>query len=387
MPLFRTEKQRFSLTAEKEMKTGGKDMEGKRDYYEILGVNRNADDSAIKKAYRKLAKKYHPDMNDGNNGAEEKFKEVTEAYDVLSDPGKRKLYDQFGHAAFDGGAGAYENGRSAGKTGFGGYGFSGMGGQRAYSHQQPEGNYQEFHFQGEDMDDILRNIFEGSRRSGFKTNGFSGTNGYQRAGDSRGTDGYQRTGGFRNAGFAIDGSDLEAEITVTFDEAVFGCDKVINLAGTSENSKEEKTFQVHIPAGIDTGKTIRLKGRGMPGTGGGAPGDLLLKVKTGSRPGFERKDMDIYTTVSIPFTTAVFGGEAVVQTLYGNVVCKIAEGTQSGTKIRLRGKGVVSMKDPNCRGDQYVTVQIQVPKNLSEEAKRKLKEYEQACKGKRRSAA
>ena len=124
----------------------------------------------------------------------------------------------------------------------------------------------------------------------------------------------------------------------------------------------------------------------MPGTNGGESGDLLLKVKVTSKPGYERKGMDVYTTVNIPFTTAVFGGEAVVNTLYGNVLCKIKEGTQAGSKIRLRGKGIVSMKDPAVHGDQYVTVQIEVPRYLNPAAKQKLKEYEALCAGKAKTA-
>lgn len=310
-------------------------MTAKRDYYEVLGVSRNADDSAIKKAYRKLAKKYHPDTNAGNGQAEEKFKEATEAYDILSNPEKRKLYDRFGHGAFDG----------SGAENAGDY-----------------GSYHEYHFENGDMDDILKQMFGGGFQGSF--GGFGG--------------------GFGRGSFSQDGSHVEADISVSFDEAAFGCEKVVHLADPSGNVPQ--SLQVRIPAGIDTGQSIRLRGKGNPGVGGGKPGDLLLKVHVGSRPGFERQGMDVYTTVTIPFTTAVLGGEAAVQTLYGNVICKIAEGTQSGTKIRLKGKGIVSMKDKKSRGDQYVTVQIQVPRNLSEDAKQKLKEFEKACGG-RRSAA
>lgn len=313
-------------------------MGTKRDYYEILGVNRNADDNTIKKAYRKLAKKYHPDSNVGDSQAEAMFKEVTEAYNVLSDVEKRKLYDRFGHAAF-------EEGASSG---------SGSGG--TYRYGGPGDSYQEFHFEGGDMDDILKNIF------GFHSDGFG------------------RGGTFRK-----DGSDMQAEIKVSFDEAVFGCEKIIHLADAS--GTEGKSLKVKIPAGIDDEKSIRLRGKGMPGSGGGRPGDLFLKVNVGKKAGYDRKGMDIYTTVNIPFTTAVLGGETVVQTLYGNVVCKIAQGTQSGTKIRLKGKGVVSMNNPKVHGDQYVTVQIQVPQNLNETAKRKLQEFEKACGGKSSSVA
>ena len=272
-------------------------MAVKRDYYDVLGIDRNADEKTIKKAYRKLAKKYHPDTNAGNADAADRFKEVNEAYDVLSDPKKKKMYDQFGHAAFEAGA-------DPGAGGFGGF------------HQQ---------------------------------------------------------------NFPQKGSDVKASINVTFDEAAFGADKRISLSGPDGSSGAPQTLQIHIPAGIDTGKSIRLKGKGMPGTGGGEPGDLLLKVTVGTRPGYERKGSDVYTTISIPYTTAVFGGEATVPTLYGNVICKIREGMQSGSKIRLRGKGIVSMKNSSVRGDQYVTIQIQVPQNLNYSAKEKLHEYAKAC--------
>ena len=160
----------------------------------------------------------------------------------------------------------------------------------------------------------------------------------------------------------------------------FGCEKLIHL--TSQNGTGKRTsLQVHVPAGIDDGQSIRLKGKGMPGVGGGEAGDLFLKVHVGAKPGFERKGADLYTTVKIPFTTAVLGGEAEVATLTGKVVCRIKPGTQSGSRIRLKGKGIVSMKDASVHGDQYVTVQIDVPKNLSAAAKQKLREFEEACKG------
>ena len=182
--------------------------------------------------------------------------------------------------------------------------------------------------------------------------------------------------GFGGGTFARKGSDLNAEVNVSFDEAAFGCDKIIRL---QKEDGSVQSLQVHIPAGIESGKTIRLRGKGMPGTGGAGAGDLLMRVTVGEKPGFERRGMDVYSTVQIPFTTAVFGGEAVVKTINGQVICKIKPGTQSGTKIRLRGKGIVDMKHSAVHGDQYVTVQIQVPTNLSREAKQKLKEFEAAC--------
>ena len=332
-------------------------MAVKRDYYDVLGIDRNADEKTIKKAYRKLAKKYHPDTNAGNPDAADKFKEVNEAYDILSDPKKKKMYDQFGHAAFEAGA---DPGADAGAGGFGGFQSGG------------NGSYQEFHFNGENMDDIFGdifgNMFHGSHGGGFHS-GFGGSGFHSGSG----------FGGFHQQDFPQKGSNVKASINVTFDEAAFGADKRISLSSPDGSSGAPQTLQVHIPAGIDTGKSIRLKGKGMPGTGGGEPGDLLLKVTVGTRPGYERKGSDVYTTISIPYTTAVFGGEATVPTLYGNVICKIREGMQSGSKIRLRGKGIVSMKNPSIRGDQYVTIQIQVPQNLNYTAKEKLHEYARAC--------
>lgn len=361
-------------------------MKKKRDYYEVLGVSKNADAAAIKKAYRKLAKKYHPDSNAGNARAEEEFKEVTEAYDILSDEKKRKLYDQFGHAAFDGngpaegeyGQGAYGwNGRNQGTYSWNGFAHGGTDrrnaygqgnydqnarGRRTYSQSTyggSGGGFREYHFDSGDvnMDDLFGDLFgDGFRQSGFGGNGFR----------SR-------------------GSDLNAEVEISFDEAAFGGKKQIHLQDSADGSV--RSYEVTIPAGIESGKTIRLKGKGMPGTGGGEAGDLLLKIQVKDKPGFRREGLDVYTEVQVPFTTAVFGGEITIPTIYGNVVCKIKEGTQSGTKIRLKGKGIVSMNNASVRGDQYAVVEIQVPRNLSPEAKEKLKEFEQACSGRKRYGA
>ena len=265
----------------------------KRDYYEVLGINKGADDKAIKRAYRKLAKKYHPDTNPGDKQAEQKFKEVTEAYNVLGDEKKRKLYDQYGFAAF-------EEGAAGGGAGAG--------------------------------------------------------------------------SGFGGGSFKSKGQDLHAEIRVSFEDAAFGCEKVINLS--SGQGAPAQSLKVRVPAGIEDGKSIRLRGKGGPGMNGGEAGDLLLKIHVDEKTGYERKGMDVYTTISVPFTTAVFGGEAIVNTLKGSVKCKIPAGIQSGSKIRLRGKGIVSMKDPSVHGDMYAAVQIQVPRNLSPEAKQKLREFE-----------
>ena len=372
----------------------------KRDYYEVLGVNKNADAATIKKAYRKLAKKYHPDSNEGNASAAEHFKEVNEAYDVLSDEKKRKLYDQFGHAAFEEGAGNYGNAQgSPFGSGFGGAQGNPFGGGFHGSYSDGNG-YHEYHFEnGEDMDDILKNIFGGGFKkskssSGFGSSGFGGS-GFHGRGfggfGSNGTDGFGGgfgTGGsdFRSQGFggsySSKGEDLHAEVTVSFDEAAFGGKKVIRLQSSNGGVQN---YEVNIPAGIESGKSIRLKGKGYPGVGGGEAGDLLLKVNVQDKLGYKREGRDVYTTVNIPFTTAVFGGEAKVHTIYGDVLCNIKPGTQSGMKIRLRGKGIVAMNNPSVHGDEYATVQIEVPTNLTPEARRKLKEFEQECNGSRRS--
>ena len=178
-------------------------------------------------------------------------------------------------------------------------------------------------------------------------------------------------------GFSSRGQDLNADISVSFNDAAFGCDKVIQF---KDSGGKVQSLKIHIPAGIDDGKTIRLRGKGAAGAGGGEAGDLLICVHVESRPDFKRKGMDVYSTVQIPFTVAVFGNTRSSVTLSGQVQVNIRPGTQSGTKIRLKGKGIVSMKDPSSYGDQYAVVEIQVPRYLSREARQKLKEFEEACR-------
>ena len=295
----------------------------KRDYYEVLGVDKSASADEIKKAYRKKAIQYHPDKNPGDKEAEEKFKEAAEAYEVLSNPDKRARYDQFGHAGVDGAAGA---------GGFGGFGGQGMSMDDIFSM----------------FGDIFGSFFGGGGRS-------------QRGG----------FGGFGQGSFNARGRDMEASVTVDFDDAVYGCDKTLSFNDGRGGSSQ---FTVHIPAGIDNGGVIRLAGKGYPGTGKGQPGDMLLKVNVRDKAGYERKGLDIYTTALVPFDTAVLGGEILVHTMFGDVKCKIAPGTQSGSKIRLRGKGVQA-RGGNTHGDHYVTVRIAVPRNISPEAKDALKKF------------
>lgn len=327
----------------------------KQDYYETLGIGRSADEKEIKKAYRKLAKKYHPDTNPGDKHAEQKFKEVTEAYDVLGNPEKKKLYDRYGMAAFDGSMGAGDP--SGNPFGQGSYS-SGFGNN---------GQYREYHYTSGNMDDInLDNLFSELFGSGFGGN--SGNRTYRdrfghgfgsSAWNYGGQGGGASCGGRGNYGSgaasgAYGSQDLHAEIDLTMEEAALGCDKILHLKGD-----REERLQVHIPAGINEGQSVRLKGKGEQGWNGSPAGDLIIRVHILRNSVYERKGMDIYTTISIPQDTAVHGGEAYVQTLYGPVKCKIPAGIRQGGKIRLKNKGVVSMKNSDIHGDEYVTIQIQ----------------------------
>ncbi|MCI6995276.1 MAG: molecular chaperone DnaJ [Eubacterium sp.] len=364
-------------------------MADKRDYYEVLGVDRGADDATLKKAYRKLAKKYHPDMNPGDKEAEQKFKEATEAYGILSDPEKRKTYDQFGHAAFENGGG--------GAGGFGGF----------------DG----FNFNGGDMGDIFGDIFGdlfGGGRSRRANNG------------------------------PMKGANLRAVVHITFQEAVFGCEKELELTlkdtcktcggngakpGTSPETcpkcngsgqvvytqqsmfgmvrnvqpcpecngtgkiikekcpecrgtgytSERRKISVSIPAGIDDGQSIRIREKGEPGTNGGPRGDLLVEVQVARHPIFQRQDMNIFSTAPITYAQAALGGAIRINTVDGEVEYEVKPGTQTDTKIRLKGKGVPSLRNKNVRGDHYVTLVVQVPTKLSEDAKEALRAFDAAC--------
>lgn len=383
-------------------------MSAKRDYYEVLGVPKTADDSRIKRAYRKLAKKYHPDVNANNKAAEEKFKEVQEAYEVLSDKEKRKVYDKFGFAGLDPSmAWSSQNAGAGQRTGTGGwspfgdggfwreyndggthrYEYTGSGGSRTgpygTSGDGPwsgmhgftgDGNgYQEFHFEGGDLDDILKQVFRdragGNYRSGHTGPGGS-YSGFGRgsAGTGSSYSGFGR-GGMGTDGFASRHADTEpaAEITISLEEAFSGCDRMVRMQNPDGSMTQ---LNMHIPAGIAEGKKVRLAGKGPQGS------DVFILVHVAEKKGFERKGDDLYTTVRIPYATAVLGGTAVVRTLQGSVNCKIKEYTQAGSKIRLRGKGMPDMRKPEVRGDLFVTVEIEVPKYLTPEAKEKLREFE-----------
>ena len=358
--------------------------ETKRDYYEVLGVDKNADAATIKKAYRALGKKYHPDANPGDKEAEAKFKELSEAYAVLSDPEKKQKYDQFGHAAFDGGAGA---------GGFGGFDFSGMDFTDIFG-------------------DIFGDMFGGGRRSRRAYNG------------------------------PMQGANIRKGVRITFEEAIFGCEKELDVVikdpcttcngtgakpgtspetcskcggrgqvvyttqsffGTMQNVQTcpdcngtgkvirekcsdcsgtgfvatKKKISVTIPAGIDNGQSIRIREKGEPGINGGPRGDLLVEVTVSRHPIFGRQDMHIFSTASITFAQAALGGDVRIPTVDGDVLYTISPGTKTDTKVRLRGKGVPSLRDKKIRGDHYVTLVIQTPEKLSSEAKDLLRKFDE----------
>ncbi len=362
-------------------------MAEKRDYYEVLGVQKGASDDEIKKAYRSLAKKYHPDLNPDNKEAEEKFKEVNEAYEVLSDPSKKERYDQFGHAGVDP---SYQGGGFGG--GFSGGGFSG----------------------GFGMEDIFDSIFGGGMFGGGRAS---------------------------NANAARRGQDIQQNITISFMEACNGintditieklekcaeCEgsgcasgthpetcpechgsgqvrvqqrtpfgvistaktcsrcngkgKIINnpcpKCGGYGRSRVSKKLNVSIPAGINDGQAIRLSGQGNNGVNGGPSGDVLLTVSVRPDPIFIRDEYDIHIDIPITFAQAALGDEITVPTIDGKVKYNIAEGTQSGTVFRLKGKGVKKLNS-SSRGDQYVKVYVEVPSKLNKKQKDALKAFEE----------
>lgn len=357
--------------------------ESKRDYYEVLGVDKNADADTLKKAYRNLAKKYHPDVNPGDKEAEAKFKEASEAYAVLSDPEKKAKYDQYGHAAFDG----------TGGYGGGGFDFNGM----------------DF---GDIFGDIFGDLFGGGRSS------------------SRG----------RGNG-PMKGANIRVSVKISFEEAVFGVDKEIELSlkdecttckgtgakpgtkpetcskcggrgqvvyrqqsffGTIQNvqncpdcggtgkiirekctncggtgyTSSRKKIAVSIPAGIDNGQCVRISGKGEPGANGGPRGDLLVEVMIADHPIFQRQDMNIFSAVPISFAIAALGGEVLIDTVDGKIAYEVKPGTQTDTRIRLKGKGVPSLRNRDSRGDHYVTLVVQTPDKLSHEARELLKQFD-----------
>ena len=289
----------------------------KRDYYEVLGVSKNASDDEIKKAYRKLAVKYHPDKNPGDKEAEAKFKEINEAHDVLSDKQKRARYDQFGHAGVGGASGG------GGYGGFSGNPFGGFGGQSF-----------NFDFGGGGLDDILGSLF-----------------GFGAAGSRR----------------PRRGADYQTSVTLTFEEAIFGTTKSVTVDGAS--------LKVKIPAGIDDGMSIRLRGKGGPAPEGGSEaGDLYVKVRVKPHKSLTREGAIILSEEKIDMVDAALGCEIDVETVDGKITMKVPAGTQSGTPFKLSGHGVPFRADGD-RGPHIVTVIVETPKNLSKKQKELLTEF------------
>lgn len=302
-------------------------MANKRDYYEVLGVSKNASDDEIKKAYRKLAVKYHPDRNPGDKEAEAKFKEINEAHEVLSDKQKRARYDQFGHAGVGGASG----------FGGGGAGFSGnpfAGGNFNFN-----GQAFNFDFGGGGLDDILGDLF-----------------------------GFGPRGGRRPRR----GADYQTVVTLTFEEAIFGTTKTVSADG--------KDIKVKIPAGIDDGMSVRLRGKGGPAPEGGSePGDLYVRVRVKPHKTLTREGTIILSEETISMVDAALGCEIEVETVDGKITMKVPAGTQSGTPFKLSGHGVPFRADGD-RGPHIVTVIVETPKNLSKKQKELLEEFRKTKK-------
>lgn len=300
------------------------------DYYQVLGVDKKASADEIKKSYRKLAVKWHPDKNPGNKAAEEKFKKISEAYAVLSDEKKREQYDQFGSAD-----------------------------------QYRQQYSQEDIFRGFDLDEILRSFGFGGARAGGRTTFRTGRRGggYQEEDPFAGIFGGMGGGGSRQYGnMPQKGQDAEYNLSISLEESVMGADKKISFQ--MENHIED--ISVKIPTGISSGKKLRLPGKGMPGVNGGPNGDLYLNINVLPHPIFARDGNDLYIEKTIKFTQAALGTAIDVPTLDGTTKrLKIAPGTQNNTKIRMKGYGVPGLKG-TLRGDQYVKINVEVPKRLTE---------------------
>lgn len=328
-----------------------------KDCYQVLGVSRSASAEEIKKAYFKLAKKYHPDMNPGSKEAEKRFKEVGEAYRILGDPENKKIYDACGEQAFSAGVDpvqyykAWQEARKdGGFRGFGGFGNGAYG----RTHTSGDGTtYRTFHtgygsgFGG--FGDIFDDFF-GAKGQDF--GGFSGGHSYR-------------------AEPQKPRLDLQTGITISFEESVLGCTKRIRVSDPNDRAKGSSILEVKIPEGIEDGKTLRMRGKGRS-DGAGHTGDLLLVVHVAESSIYTREGNDIYTTAQIPFDTAVLGGYATFPTVYGNVAAKIPAGTQSCSRIRLRGKGI---KNGSICGSEYVTVEVTVPKDLTPSERCKFKAF------------
>ena len=361
-------------------------MADKRDYYDVLGVDKSADEASIKKAYRSLAKKYHPDMNPGDAEAEKKFKEVNEAYAILSDPQKKQQYDQFGLAAFEqGGPGA--GGGFGGFEGFGGFGdiFSdifggGFGGGSSSSRRNAP-------MRGDDVGATVNITFE---EAAFGVKKDITYNRIQRCGDCGGSGAEKGTqpetcttcGGTGQRRVVQRMRGMQFQSTTTC-EACRGTGKVVknpcsNCRGTGF-VKVSKKLGVSIPAGINDGERIALRGEGCDGRNGGPTGDLIITVRVKRHSVFERDGYNIYCEVPITVAEATLGAEITVPTLEGNMKYNIPEGTQPGTQFTIRQKGIPFVNNSNRRGDLIFTVNVEIPKGLNEKQKDHMRAFAESC--------
>jgi curved DNA-binding protein len=314
-----------------------------KDYYQTLGVAKTASDKELKQAYRKLARKHHPDVNPGDKSAEARFKEINEAYEVLGDPEKRKKYDELG-ANWR----MYEQAQQQGQGFPGGSPFGGPGGAWNINMGGPGGGYRTM--TEEEMHDLFGN--EDPFSDFFKT--FFGGGGATREGGRARQGRTPRT---------QKGRDIEHEVELTLEEAYHGATRRISI----KQGGHARSVDVRIPVGVKDGSRVRAAGEGESGANGGASGDLYLRVRIKPHPVFERKGTDLHAKVAVPVTTAVLGGEAQVPTITGSVRLKIPETTQSGQVFRLKGHGMPSVGKPDDRGDLYATVEIQLPRSLTKE--------------------
>jgi curved DNA-binding protein len=293
------------------------------DYYKILGVDKNASEEDIKKAYRKLARKYHPDLNPNDKEAHRKFQEINEANEVLSDPEKRKKYDQYGKDWKY--ADQFEQARQQGGAGYSGFGgFGGAGGGQTYTESYGTEDFSDF-------SEFFQSMFGGGG------------------------------GGRRQSRTSFKGQDYQAELHLNLRDAAVTHQQTLTI--------NDKNVRITIPAGVENDQKIRLKGYGAPGVNGGPAGDLYITFKIADDPQFKRQGNDLYTTATVELYTAVLGGETMVDTLEGKIKLKVAAGTQNGAKVRVKGKGFPVYKQEGQKGDLYVTFNISIPTNLSEREK------------------